>query len=667
MAIGRLSATVALARRAADAGLRVVVTSCLDGAVAEAAVLAVARACPPQALAGVGLDRRLVLRNRLEERRAAGDALPNPLAMSARDRPEHPALVCDGRTLTYAQLAAETAQTAHWLQGLGVQRASRVAIVAPVGLDLARVFHAVGWLGAVAMPLDPAAPLTDRAAALGILVPDLVVAAVGLAVPAGAWRQEVLNLPFVSQAPRAPAPLPVAWSLDSVRVCLLTSGSSGAPKPVELTTSQLLFSTMGGAIRLGHLPADRWLACLPMHHVGGLAILWRAAWLGITAVVHCRFDAARVAQVLDSGDVSLVSLVPTQLARVLALRPSQPFPQSLRAVLLGGAAAPSSLLADCRKLGVPVARSWGMTETGSQVATSAPFDDAPGLPLLPFAEASVAPDGRVSLSGPLAGSAGVRTADRGEVDATGRIHIQGRIDDVILRGGENISPAAIEAALLQHPAVAEALVVGCVDADLGQVPVAAVVLRAPVEPAVLREWLAAWLPATHVPRRISVLRELPRSSLGKVLRGRVRQILEQAEAIEPSPQPLRHGARPEAGQVDEGVDVADAGTQLAVQVRDVERELDGPLAELRHADGDAQAIAQAHGRAEVGLGVDQRHAPAFALEDVQLPAGAEQFLEGFVAVLEGAREERDARTVDVLETDREFVREHGGKTPLNVR
>ncbi len=623
MLVGSLHGTVALAHAAAAAGLRVVVTTCLDGPVAEAAVVAVARACPPHALIGVGLDRRLAPgHSRRSPLPVAGLTIPQPLSAAAVARPHHAALHADvHETLNFRQLADLSGQLATWLarQGVGPgphrDRRDTVALLAPAAAPFVVALHGIGWLGAVAAPLDVRATLADRAVALRLLQPDIVLVAPGLAVPAGPWR--VRELPTVAALSGLPVHPAQDWALTEVRVHVLTSGSTGSPKLVALTTAQWLFGTFGSAIRLGHDPGERWLACLPLHHVGCLAILMRSLWLATTVVLHERFDAARVAQALDAGDATAVSLVPTQLARVLATRASVAFPKELRVVLLGGAPAEPGLLARCRALHVPVARTWGMTETASQVATAAPDDPAPGLPPLPFAAVSTLPNGRLQVTGPLAGASPLLTGDHGVIDADGRVHVHGRVDNVIVRGGENLAPEPIETTLLRHAAVAEAIVVGMPHPIWGQVPAAVVVVRAPVSVAELHDFMAAQVPPPSRPVRYLLVPELPRSATGKLLRGRVRQWLQQAQAGQAAAQTVRDLARQESLQVDEGVDVAHLGVQhIILQATDLEHERDGPLAHAGDADCHCQPVAETHGRAKVGLGVDQGHAPTLAVEHV---------------------------------------------------
>lgn len=438
--------------------------------------------------------------------------LPHPLASAARARPEHPLLVAEDGVFAAQALAQAAAALAGGLAHAGLQPGDRVALREPPSARLVLRLHALGWLGAVAVPLDPRAP---------------EAALTGAAVRAGVravWGAPLPGLPGLEVEESAPLP-ERAWPLEEPRLVVFSSGSSGQPTPTVLHTHQLVFSAFASALRLGHDPADRWLCCLPLHHIGGLSVLVRTAIYGTTALLRPGFDAAEVAAALDSGGVQLVSLVPTMLAAVLDHRPQRPFPAALRAILLGGAPCPPALLDRARALGAPLALTWGMTETASQVATRWPGDCTPEPhtgPPLAFARVQPDPEGRLWVEGPLTATGQHPSGDRGALDGLGRVVVSGRADRVIVSGGEKIDPAQVEAILAQHPAVQEVRVQARPDPRWGQRPVARVVLR-PGQPSpgleALQEAVRAVLPRYWAPDALEVVAELPRSALGKPIDG----------------------------------------------------------------------------------------------------------------------------------------------------
>ncbi len=283
-----------------------------------------------------------------------------------------------------------------------------------------------------------------------------------------------------------------------------TSGSTGAPKGVVLTHEAVAASAHATSERLGVQPEDHWLACLPLSHVGGLSVVTRALHTGAKLTVLPGFETEAVEQVR----ASLVSLVATALARIDASR--------FRTIVLGGSRPPDGRPANC-------VTTYGMTETGSGVV----YDGVP----LDGVEVDITDDGEIRLRAPMLlrcyrdGSSPVdvdgwfSTGDLGVFLSDGRLHVAGRRGDLIITGGENVWPEAVEAALANHPAVAEVLVRGVDDPEWGQL-VEAVVVPAGVPPtlASIRAHVKEHHPAYMAPKRLTLVESLPRTSLGKLRR-----------------------------------------------------------------------------------------------------------------------------------------------------
>ncbi|HEX2687507.1 MAG TPA: AMP-binding protein [Kofleriaceae bacterium] len=311
-------------------------------------------------------------------------------------------------------------------------------------------------------------------------------------------------------------------------VILFTSGSTGAARGVVLSRPALLAAAHASAQHLGWRDTDRWLLALSLAHAGGLSIVVRCLAARRPIVLCDRdFDRDIVAQLLER--CTLASLVPAQLAALLddpAWRP----PAGLRAVLLGGAAAPPALLDRAAARGVPFLTTYGMTETLGQLAT-APPDRAgdPNAPLVPLPGVTLeagsprAP-GPIVVRAPMLATSylggapiapAFTTADLGHL-AGRTLHIAGRRDDVIITGGENVHPAAIEAVLAATPGVRTACVFGVRDERWGQVVAAAIAVAPSFEVrAATAHWHAA-LPAHARPRRLAICLALPLLPSGKV-------------------------------------------------------------------------------------------------------------------------------------------------------
>ena len=401
------------------------------------------------------------------------------LALRARTHPGHPAVVGEGYARTYAELDAEVTEAA-----AGLEPGRVVVARAERRLEFVRQVHACARAGAVLAAVDPRG-----------------------GSPAG-WEA-------------------AAGGGDTV---LFTSGTAGTPKPVVLTRANHEASAIASAWNLGVAPDDRWLCVLPLHHVGGLAILWRSVIYGTTAVLREQFDTAEAVELVESGEVTLASLVPTMLRRMRAAGLSRP--GRLRALLLGGGPVPRDLLGWAVAIGLPALQTYGMTETASQIATlraaeAAAHHGSAGRPLLGV-ELRIGDGGEILVRGPMVarsalGDGGwLHTRDRGRLDEDGFLHVEGRIDDVIVTGGENVMASEVEDALLTHPAVADAAVAGRPDPEWGSAVTAWVVLATHVPDAELAAHCRARLAAFKVPKAFVRVDELPRNAAGKVVRRELR-------------------------------------------------------------------------------------------------------------------------------------------------
>jgi O-succinylbenzoic acid--CoA ligase len=494
--------------------------------------------------------------------------VPDWLHVAARARPDSPALAVPGRApISYVELEVAVARLVASLAEAGVGEGDRVVSRLGVTPESVALLHALPRLRAVFVPLDPRAPMAEVRHAIArvggkwlALGPDAEDGPPGTG--AGTVRIPAVGdgsaaLPATDAEP-APVRSPTV-DLSRPHSVIFTSGTSGVPSPVVLTAGNLEASARANAERLGHVPEDRWLSCLPLHHVGGLSIPIRSAIFAACAELHRGFDAQAVADAIAAGHVTLVSLVPTTLSRVLDALSDRAVPVTLRAVLLGGAAAPAGLLRRALDLRLPVAPTYGLTEAASQVATAAPGDPvvAEGKVGRPVGstrvrvvkadgtEARAGESGEVQVKGPtvspgrlspdgvlepLAPSGWLRTGDLGSIDASGNLLVLGRRDDVIVSGGENVSPEEVEAVLLDHPAIAEAGVAGLPDEEWGQVVAAWIVPRgAPPTLAEIREACRARLSRAKLPRRLFVVDALPRTAIGKLRRSRLRDAVARSE------------------------------------------------------------------------------------------------------------------------------------------
>ncbi|MFC4907319.1 AMP-binding protein [Actinomadura gamaensis] len=374
------------------------------------------------------------------------------------------------------------------------------ALVLPPGPRLLQALHAaLDGTGPAICPLSPDTPPPALAATLDTLRPHAVETTTGT-------------------TPR-PGGIPVH---PDTAVLIATSGSTGTPKIVELTAATLRASATATHHRIGADPTDRWLCCLPTSHIAGIQVLVRALLAGTTPHIHPRFDPARI----TAADAALISLVPTQLRRLLDAGTDL---TRYRAILLGGAPAHPDLLDRARTAGATVHTTYGMSETCGGCA----YD---GLPL-DGVTLDLDPDGRVRIAGPVLFTgyrlapdltAATRdgrwylTQDLGTLH-DGRLRIRGRIDDVINTGGEKVVAGDVAERLARHPRVADVVVVGRPDPEWGERVTAVIVPDGPA-PTLddLRAWTRETRPAHAAPRELDLRAALPLLPSGKPDRAALR-------------------------------------------------------------------------------------------------------------------------------------------------
>lgn len=300
---------------------------------------------------------------------------------------------------------------------------------------------------------------------------------------------------------------------------LFTSGSSGRPKGVRQTTSNWQAAARASINGLGHGLADRWLCPLPLHHVGGLSIIYRSMAAGGSVVLAP--EPADIAAWL--GRVQFVSFVPTQLYRVLQSRTDMLTNRPV--VLVGGGPVEPGPLDQAEMAGMVALPTYGMTETTSQAATARPGDPARRLFPLEGVEIEIGAGGRILVRGATvspgylgepdrAAREWFETSDLGRIESDGSLTVVGRASPMIISGGENVDPSQVEAAIEGHPDVVEAAVIGLPDEKWGEV--VATAYAGSATPEEIRVFIAGQVPTYAVPRRWHRVEALPRTDLGKI-------------------------------------------------------------------------------------------------------------------------------------------------------
>lgn len=471
--------------------------------------------------------------------------MSDPLRAAAQARPDARALDDGERVWTYAELDAAVSRMARRLAPLGAGPGSTVALVAhPNPLSIQAVW-AVPRTGAVLAPLNPRLGAASMERALDTIGPDLILGTEQDMHEAGLdadWVTTLDDLPKPAggegEGDRGPVgtadAVPELQPEPSPFALLWTSGTSGDARAIPILQSALEASARASVARLGLTEADRWYASLSLGHVGGLALVHRAAHVGCTLLVRGRFSAEVLGELIDQGGLTHASVVPTMLRRLLEVRGRESVPSTLRCLLVGGAAAGGTLVPELLELGYPVALTYGLTEACSQVATAPPdlVAEKPGTvgPPMDGLEVRIRDDGEVCVRGDTVspdaadGEGWLATGDLGWLDGDGHLWISGRISDRIVTGGTTVDPRSVEAVLESLPGVASAAVAGVPDDVWGETVVALIVRDPGVEedPKALMARARERLSASELPRRVEFTDILPLNPNGKIDREAVR-------------------------------------------------------------------------------------------------------------------------------------------------
>jgi acyl-CoA synthetase (AMP-forming)/AMP-acid ligase II len=480
---------------------------------------------------------------------ATGERLDDLLWAGAHDQA---ALVTaeTGDVLTYERLHDEVAALAGRLASVGVGRGSRVGLVVPDGPDFLLVLLALVALGATAAPLNPAYKRDEYAFYLEDLEPELLLVPAGGGEAVREAAGDSVRTLEVGALPERRSPYEPGGA-DDVALLLHTSGTTSRPKQVPLLQRNLAASarTIAEFYALG--PTDVSYVAMPLFHVHGLvASVFAALAGGGTVVVPRRMAPRPFWPQLRRFGVTWFSAGPTLHQMLLERRDDEGAPATLRFVRSCSSALAPALMERAEAVyGVPMLEAYGMTEASHQMAsnplppaarkpgsvgvatgTRIRIVDAAGRDVDGGAPGEVAISGLGVMSGYLANPEAnaesffddwFRTGDRGVLDADGYLRLEGRLKEMILRGGENISPYEVEEALLAHPAVSDAICFGIDDEKYGERVGAAVTLTGKAEPRELIDHCRERLAAFKVPEVVHVLDAIPRTPTGKVQRKRV--------------------------------------------------------------------------------------------------------------------------------------------------
>lgn len=430
--------------------------------------------------------------------------LISPLRSAAEQYADQPAFISGEFALSWREVADAVSKVVAYLRSEGYRPGDRVALTGPNSLWQLLTILSIIESGSVACPISTRLPVEEQRILIARLGARLIDPGTG-------------DWPAVEVS--SPLPIRSHWQTDSHATIIATSGSTGQAKLAVLSVGNHYYSAVGSDANIRFRSGHRWLLSLPVCHVGGLAILFRALLHG-GAIVVARPDRPLIDSIQEQ-DVTHLSLVSTQLRKLLESQSEliRVAPR-LSAVLLGGSGIPAALIDRALEAGLPIHTSYGLTEMGSQVCTTAVTDPATKLftsgRLLPHREMRLADDGEIFVKGdtrfqgyfsndalvtPFDTDGWFATGDVGEVDGGGYLTVRGRKDNMFVSGGENIYPEEIDSALCRLPDVRESVTVAIPDDEFGHRPVAFVRIadQVPFDDTRFVTFLERFLPRFKIP------------------------------------------------------------------------------------------------------------------------------------------------------------------------
>ena len=425
-----------------------------------------------------------------------------------------PALFTPDGTTSFIECDQQSACIASTLAAKGIGEGEIVAIVAPNSPAMLLLLMALLRIGAIAAPVNHRFPASHIEGVLHRLGPKLTL--VDPAVCAGLSGMQTMTLQkLIDEATGSPSEdFRAASAVDRPASIIHTSASSGAPKAVLHSFSNHWHNAMGSATNIAFAPGECWLLSLPLYHIGGYSMLFKSLVGG--GALATGFEQNSLEESLARLPVTHLSLVPTQLYRMLRSPESTSLLKRLKVILLGGSASSMPLLEEAVHAELPVYLTYGSTEMGSQITTSTRPVTKPTKEsgrVLPYREVMIAPDGEILVKGACLfvgylsegtlrkardSEGWFHTGDTGSISEEGQLYVLGRKDNMFISGGENIHPEEIEQALAAIPGITEALVVPSPDSEYGMRPA-----------AWLRTEKGAWVEE-------SVIADMLRKSIGRL-------------------------------------------------------------------------------------------------------------------------------------------------------
>lgn len=460
----------------------------------------------------------------------------------------------NGESLTFLNLKEKSESFAKKFAHFNVKKKKKIAIFSHNCLQMVIAIHGLSYLNTIIVFLNTRLSKDELNYQLREANVDILIVKQHEPILDELHVKQIVTYDEIEQHPYADIQLTNEINLNDPFTMMFTSGTTGYPKGVIHTYGNHWWSAIGSSLNLGLHKDDKWLATLPLFHVGGLSILMRSVIYGMSVYLFEQYDRHDVHHVLMNEHITIASLVTLMLRDLIDELGNDYYPETLRCLLLGGGSIPESTLQHVKEKKLPVFLSYGMTETTSQIVTLSANDvltklGSSGKPLFPaqlkIEHKEAGKIGEILVKGSMVidGYANneaaneqsftdgwLKTGDLGYVDDDGFLYVVDRRSDLIISGGENIYPSEVESKLLAIEGIKEAAVVGISDERWGEVPVAFIVTtKEKLQPEQIKERLAQSLASYKHPKHYYQIKELPKTASNKIQRHKLVKLLKSGQ------------------------------------------------------------------------------------------------------------------------------------------
>ena len=419
-----------------------------------------------------------------------------------------------------------------------INKNEKITFISKSVLQYSIFSNLIPMLGGIFVPMNPKSPIDEITKKMNIIGSKKIIYDESIEL------EKVDNISLFRSEKSQESNYRFTWPSYEETFCILfTSGSSGLPKAVSISRKNIESSCNISQKNLNVEKSDKWLLCMPPYHAGGLSIIYRSLILGNKFHIEDDFNSEKVIDLIMSEKINIVSMVPTMLSKIVYQMKDRNLiaPKSFKFVISGGAKTPEELILSSNNIGLKTLPTYGMTETSSQIATASPNDEfrplnSVGKPLLRDS-VKIAKNSEIQVSGEMVANyydekvskKWLQTGDYGYIDKDNYLFVKGRIDELIISGGENINPLEVEEFISKNKKIKECIVLGKTDEYWGEKVVAAIYSDDDITLEEINSYLGG-LDKFKYPKDIVQLKKpLPKLHNGKFDRKKIKKLIDESK------------------------------------------------------------------------------------------------------------------------------------------